>query len=201
MSTPIEKLSARERIMEAAVQVFGEQGFKGATTREIARVAEVNETTLFRNFQNKEVLFSEVVGRAAARMREAIATFGMAGNDLRQDLAYFAETYSQVIEDNEPMVRMLVGEAKRQPEEARMIAYNAWSPVKEQLAEYIKRAQDAGKIRQDLNAVNVVHAFSGTIFAFALRRCMIPHEIPKNAFLKDTIDIFVRGMMNDEQDG
>jgi AcrR family transcriptional regulator len=201
MGVSAEKISARERIIDAAVQVFGEQGFKGATTREIAKVADVNETTLFRNFQNKEALFKEVVERAASRMTELIATLGMSGKDLREDLSYFAEMYSRVIEENEPMVRMLVGEAKRQPEEAQLIAHNAWSPVKQRLNEFVKHAQQSGKIRHDIDVEQALTAFSGAIFAYVLRRCMIPHAYTKEDFLKTTIDIFIRGLMPDPKEG
>lgn len=45
------------RIVEAAVQLFSRQGFKGTTTREIARLADVNEATLFRHFRRKADLF------------------------------------------------------------------------------------------------------------------------------------------------
>lgn len=50
-----------ERICDAARQLFAERGFHGATTREIARVADVSETLLFRYYGNKAALFDEVV--------------------------------------------------------------------------------------------------------------------------------------------
>lgn len=40
----------RTRLIEAGSQVFASLGVQGATTREIARVAGVNEVTLFRHF-------------------------------------------------------------------------------------------------------------------------------------------------------
>jgi AcrR family transcriptional regulator len=46
----------RERILVAARDVIGRKGKRGATTREIADVAGVNEATLFRHFGNKEAL-------------------------------------------------------------------------------------------------------------------------------------------------
>ena len=45
------------RIVEAAVQLFSRQGFKGTSTREIAQLADVNEATLFRYFPRKRDLF------------------------------------------------------------------------------------------------------------------------------------------------
>src|SRR6185437_4293592 len=45
------------RILEAAVQLFARQGFSGTSTREIAQLADVNETTLFRYYGTKKELF------------------------------------------------------------------------------------------------------------------------------------------------
>lgn len=45
------------RIVEAAVQLFSRRGYKGASTREIAHLAGVNEATLFRYFGHKADLF------------------------------------------------------------------------------------------------------------------------------------------------
>jgi AcrR family transcriptional regulator len=46
-----------DKILQAAGQLFARQGYHGTTTREIARVADVSENTLFRHFDNKEELF------------------------------------------------------------------------------------------------------------------------------------------------
>lgn len=45
------------RIVEAAVQLFAQHGFKGTSTRDIAGLANVNEATLFRHFAKKTDLF------------------------------------------------------------------------------------------------------------------------------------------------
>ncbi len=45
------------RIIEAAVQLFAQHGFKGTSTRDIADLANVNEATLFRHFSKKTDLF------------------------------------------------------------------------------------------------------------------------------------------------
>jgi AcrR family transcriptional regulator len=46
-----------EKILQAAGKLFARQGYYGTSTREIARLAEVSENTLFRHFENKEELF------------------------------------------------------------------------------------------------------------------------------------------------
>jgi AcrR family transcriptional regulator len=51
------KRNTEQRIVEAAVQLFSRQGFSGTSTREVARLAEVNEGSLFRYFPHKQDIF------------------------------------------------------------------------------------------------------------------------------------------------
>jgi AcrR family transcriptional regulator len=51
------RMGIQERIVEAAVHLFAHQGFSGTSTREIARLADVNEASLFRHFPSKQDLF------------------------------------------------------------------------------------------------------------------------------------------------
>ena len=50
-----------QKILDAALKVFSEEGFKGATTRVIARESGFSELTLFRKFETKENLFNSVL--------------------------------------------------------------------------------------------------------------------------------------------
>jgi AcrR family transcriptional regulator len=54
-------LTGREKLLRAAVEVFSEKGYSGASTREIARRARVNPVTLFRKFNSKEQLHAAAV--------------------------------------------------------------------------------------------------------------------------------------------
>ncbi len=45
------------RIVRAATALFSRQGFHGTSTREIARLAEVSEVTIFRYFEHKDDIF------------------------------------------------------------------------------------------------------------------------------------------------
>ena len=53
----------KELLLDAALEIFSENGFNGATTKAIAEKAGVNEVTLFRHFGNKEALFNAVIER------------------------------------------------------------------------------------------------------------------------------------------
>jgi len=52
---------AREKLLQAAVRIFSEKGYRAASTRDIARRAKVNPVTLFRLFGGKALLHAAVV--------------------------------------------------------------------------------------------------------------------------------------------
>src|SRR5215471_5539002 len=71
------------RILEAAAQLFPRQGYKGTSTRDIARLAKVNEVTLFRYFPRKWDLFSAAAVSRLSRIRM--------GRELQSQLASDAD--------------------------------------------------------------------------------------------------------------
>src|SRR5271170_3378644 len=103
-----------QRILDAALLVFGRDGVSGATTREIARVAKVNEVTLFRYFKNKNELLRQVVLQSCKRYEQVFAEASVeTPEDLRRTVRSFAGTYAQKVRDNEDLVRTFIGEMNR----------------------------------------------------------------------------------------
>lgn len=57
----LEGTDRRQQILEAGLQVFAQQGFEPATTKEIAKRAEVNQGLIYFYFVNKADLFLTVL--------------------------------------------------------------------------------------------------------------------------------------------
>ncbi|HZU35991.1 MAG TPA: helix-turn-helix domain-containing protein [Gemmataceae bacterium] len=74
--TAVTKAATRQRILEAARQLFAAKGFEASTTRDIADAAGIASGTLFNYFTTKEALLASLatwpsptggpLGRAAA---------------------------------------------------------------------------------------------------------------------------------------
>lgn len=110
-----------ERIREAARQLFAERGYAFATTREIARQADVSETLLFRYYGDKASLFDEVVTEPFNRLMEAFVTLHPDPKDRRRDAdaRRFVRDVFTLFEDHQEMFRALLfqmpGEGRSQP--------------------------------------------------------------------------------------
>jgi AcrR family transcriptional regulator len=74
------------RIVEAAVQLFSRQGYKGTSTREIAQLAGVNEATLFRYFAHKADLFWSATESRLVRLKLGRELQNGLASDLEPDV-------------------------------------------------------------------------------------------------------------------
>lgn len=67
--TRISGEERRKRLIEAAVELFSRRGFAGAATKQIADAAGVNEVLLFRDFGNKQGLYTAILDHKAKESR------------------------------------------------------------------------------------------------------------------------------------
>jgi TetR/AcrR family transcriptional regulator len=83
----------RELILEAAMGVFGDYGYVGTTTDQVARAAGVSQPYVVRMFGTKEKLFLEVLERALATLMAdfhvALADTSAVPLHIRLGRAYF----------------------------------------------------------------------------------------------------------------
>jgi AcrR family transcriptional regulator len=63
----------RERLVEAATQVFAERGFEGARVEQIADAADVSPGLLYRHFEGKQELYTEILQLANRQLMAHLA--------------------------------------------------------------------------------------------------------------------------------
>ncbi|BBD65289.1 TetR family transcriptional regulator [Nostoc commune NIES-4072] len=184
------------RLIKAATQVFATAGINGARTREIARVAAVNEVTLFRHFQTKEQLLAAVITEAIALQTEALAYHDDWTQDLYIDLKNYANLCNQMIEEHEDLIRTFIGEAKRHPQAARLILYEADKSLREELVVYLQKNQEKGTVSLDIDLKASVDSFTGMLLHGILRFSDIPTalEYSRECYVETCVNLFVRGI-------
>ncbi len=83
------KQATRQRILECARQLFARKGFDGASTRDIARAAQIATGTLFNYFATKEAIAMTLVAGALAEGQQEYRKKAREGISLEEDLFAF----------------------------------------------------------------------------------------------------------------
>lgn len=164
----------RDRILDAALAVWREEGFRAATTRKVAARAGVGEMTLFRRFGDKASLF----GAALAREAEPLAPEGIAPtDDPEADLRAIVAAYAALLDQLGSIAFDFLLETPRDPDLA------AIRPVPlaaiERAAAVVGRHQRAGRLRGD-DPWSAVLALLGPVLAAALLTRAQPGAVPQH---------------------
>ena len=161
----------RERIMIAAREVIARKGKRGATTREIADGAGVNEATLFRHFGNKDALIIAVAKYTCpdVEIRDIV---GHLHGTVEEDLLSLARTLTSFLEQRIDMIRWSLVETEY---ENSVFAQETWRPqtaVRQAITDYIQTRIDTGElsgIAQDMASV-----FIGMLFMRVISKGKFP---------------------------
>jgi AcrR family transcriptional regulator len=185
----------RERILQAAREIIGRKGKRGATTREIADVAGVNEATIFRHFGTKEALIV-AVGQHFCGVFELGELASQSTGNVADDLLAIGRAMLQRMDSQMDMIRWSLVE---QEYEADLFATTAWRPqlaIHAVVVDYMTRQVEGGQIAGDPEKLAMF--FLGHVFMHALARKKFPdsalYRCSDDDALRFYIDVFLNGV-------
>lgn len=176
-----------EQILEATIQVILEKGYTAATTRHIAKQADMSEMTLFRRYESKAKLTIAAVGYWVERDRLEVAYTG----DVRADLLRVAEHYYLAGQaEGTKIIPLILLEVPRHPE-LREVVELPLAKVS-RVGAMLTRYQEEGVLREE----HPVHAVAGLIgpliIMTLLRGVPLQRELPELE-LEALVDGFLSG--------
>ncbi|MFJ7334403.1 TetR/AcrR family transcriptional regulator [Streptomyces sp. NPDC101110] len=142
----------RDRLIEAAVHEFGEQGYDRARVQDIARRAGLSTGAIYGNFRNKAELLAEAVDRglaaAARRLVEAVDR-GAAPTDLLEMIT--TDLSDPRRHTWAPLVSEALAAARRDDEVARRV-HAALRRAEAKLTDLVELAQQDGSLAPEVDS-------------------------------------------------
>jgi AcrR family transcriptional regulator len=143
-------MSSRERLIQAAIELFTTQGVSETTTKQIAELAQVNEVTLFRQFGNKHSLLIAVIEDAQVfdRLGQSLVTQLPPDSPVGQTIREYALSCLEALDRTPAAIRSLIGESGQYSIENRQGLGRSFDRANQRVAEYLKTTM--GKSSTDL---------------------------------------------------
>lgn len=198
MSNIQETQSTKDKIVDAALKMFSEKGYLGATTKELAREAGIAEVTLFRHFPSKEQLFEEVLNTNSFHSTMKIMIPEIKEMPYEEALFVIAAKFIETLTLRKDMVIIMHSEMRRYPEKIHNIYHSFIDESIKIVSSYFQALQKEGTLR-DFSPEFGARAFMGMFFSFfnmqELMMRKVYRDIDNDAAIRTFVSIFVRGTL------
>ena len=196
----------REQILQTAVNLFSQRGFKGTTTKEIAREAGVSEAMVFRHFATKHELYGAILDNKSCS--DGVHRFPWEANETLQeaiknkdDFAVFYNIALDAMNKHQSDVgfmRLLFYSALEEHELAERFFNDFIEKVYEFIGAYVARRQRDGAFRK-MNPRIAVRAFIGMMIHHSLNNILwdkkrVILNISNEEAAKNFAEILLRGI-------
>ncbi|AOA02340.1 TetR/AcrR family transcriptional regulator [Carnobacterium maltaromaticum] len=181
----------QQRIIDAALHLISQVGYKSTTTKLIAQEAEVNETTIFKNFKSKEALMNVAFKQHANQIKEEVDSFFQQEFENSRDLL---KRTGHFIQDTYEKHRyVVIGSIKEVGNEKAKTIFNYKQEyINAALSEKLQEFPDADHFCQkDYETISFI--YNNAIVALLLQKIQQNGEQKKSAItLENIIDMTLR---------
>jgi AcrR family transcriptional regulator len=195
----------REQILKTAVDLFSKHGFRGTTTKEIARAAGVSEAMVFKHFATKDELYGAILDNKACQgeMQFSWREDSVIGKAMeeRDDHAVFYNLALNAMnkQQSDPgFMRLLFFSALEEHDLAERFFKEFVTRVYEFIGSYIEKRQKEGAMRK-IEPRIAVRAFLGMMIHQSLNNILWDKkrtvlDITNETAAKNFADILLHGV-------
>ena len=194
----------RQRLINAALELFTCQGVTETTTRQIAELAQVNEVTLFRQFGNKQGLLLAVLEDSAVftHLGESLRAQVDRTSDLAQALENYVSDRLQALEQIPDLLRSVVGEAGQYTVENRRALGRGLTLANRDVARYLAIVIEREQLQPCIPVEKLSSLLNVTLFGYLVIELTSEyHELwsDREDFLECLVELFLHGAVSPEQ--
>ena len=195
------RLTSEERkasIVQAAIRLFGEKGFSGTTTRELASAVGVSEPVLYEHFKTKSDLYAAIIESCSCQGVDLLEALVGRYAETDDDEGFFLELGRVVLmwyTEGSSFVRLLLYSNLEGHELKDLFFERQSSRVLGIVATYIDRRMHQGAMRE-MNSGLAARVFLGMVSHYAQHAilfCCGTLSHSNDEILRGMVGIFLNG--------
>lgn len=212
MSTPAKKtprkqqqrsLRTKQKLLDAALEAFSENGFKGTSTRDIAQRAGVHHPLITYHFKNKDTLWRASVKYIFRDFAAALtdAQEKHANDCPKTRMATMIRIYVYYAASHPALHKIILQESSCPSSRLEWLSENFLRPISEGASKYIAELQEKGVTPAGDPALiyNMLRVCSGGLIALSQELKMTSNiDLQSQASLDGLTDLIVRAFLPGE---
>lgn len=189
----------KSAIVEQAIRLFAEKGFKGTTTREIAAACGVSEPVLYQHFATKRDLYNAIIDEQSRRGAGPFEAEILPYLDKSDDYGFFTALARLILEwhSKDPgTMRLLLFSALEGSELAEIFFERNANVFLSKFSDYLSRRMEEGGLRR-MNPTLAARTFIGMVGHYAMDRNvfgMRQDDVSDPEVIEAMVGIYLRGM-------
>ena len=147
-------MSTKEKILDAALTLFAENGYDGTSVEQIANVVGIKAPSLYKHYKGKEDILNALIDSAEARYEEMFGSENNIGKVPESPEEFIKVTMERIsFTMRDPIIRktrmLLVQEQFRNERISEVTTRHQLDGVQRMFAKIIKRMMDEGIVVKD----------------------------------------------------
>jgi AcrR family transcriptional regulator len=177
---------ARRAILDAALALCRDRGYDGTTIEAIAAEAGVGKQTIYRWWPSKGAVIMDALNEVGVTS----AAFGDT-DDVRADLRRQMTSVVRLLNDTQfaPIYRGVIAATQSDPVLAQALRERLIAPRFTACAERLRRAQQQGQLRPDVDVESLVEVLYGPLYY----RLLLPGRRLDRALVDTVLDVVFDG--------
>ncbi|OBH38310.1 TetR/AcrR family transcriptional regulator [Mycobacterium sp. E183] len=179
----------RDQILEAANECFTQLGIQRTSVQDVARKANVSRGTVYRYFEDRNVLIHAAIEFGAQRFYREVASAMSKKNTLAEQVGAMAETHAKILLDHRTRNRLMADDA----ELMRHMVADGDAAVRRTtkfLEPYVRDAQKRGEVGAGVDVTAGSEWLARIIYSFSTVNQGLTFDMTKPATVRRYVEKF-----------
>lgn len=159
-----DRAATMEKLLQAATEVFSKLGYDGATTKEVAKRAKVNEALIQRYFDGKEGLLYAVMDRFKNHGEERCSDIPPPRASFAEDVKVFLDYHLNHLTEDGALMRVAVSRAIVDPKLRKMMRQHWLHELLPSIQTRIEYWQSKGEVSSEIKPIGLAFTLLGLAF-------------------------------------